>query len=70
MEEIDFDKAVLSPKHAKEEAKLIQAYFDDDSEQSDLREYIYRHGSPGLVKAMKERRQFNEELRKKGIIVN
>ena len=66
----DYAKAVLSPELAAEEEKLIRAYFDDDNEQSDLREYIYRNGSPELVKPMKERRQFIDEMRKKGIIIN
>lgn len=70
MVDIDFDKALFSPEHEAEEEKLIRAYFDDDNEQSDLREYIYRNGSPELVKAMKERRQFIDDMRKKGIIIN
>lgn len=74
MEEIDFDKALLSPKHEEEQAKLVTEYFEslngDYDGESELEEYVYSHGSPGLVKAMKEREIYCAELRKKGIIVN
>lgn len=74
MEEIDFDKALLSPEHEEEQAKLVTEYFEslngDYDGESELEEYVYSHGSPGLVKAMKEREIYCAELRKKGIIVN
>lgn len=75
MEEIDFDKALLSPEHEAEQAKLVTEYFEsfdeeDEDGESELEEYVYSHGSPGLVKALKEREIYCAELKKKGIIVN
>lgn len=78
MIEIDFDKALLSPEHETEQAKLVNEYFesfdeddeDDEDGVSELEEYVYSHGSPGLVKALKEREIYCAELKKKGIIVN
>lgn len=80
MVDIDFDKALLSPKHKaaaeEEEEKLVTEYFrkleesGDYDGESELVEYVYSHGSPSLVKALKERKAYLAELKKKGIIVN
>lgn len=76
MVEIDYDKALLSPKHKAEEEKLVDEYFRKLEESGDyegdceLDEYIRSHGSPGLLKAQKEREIYCAELRKKGIIIN
>lgn len=74
MIEIDFDRALLSSEHEAEEAKLVTEYFEsldgDYDGESELVEYVYSHGSPSLVKALKERKAYIAELRKKGIIIN
>lgn len=70
----DYAKAVLSPEHEAEQAKLVTEYFEsldgDYDGESELEEYVYSHGSPSLVKALKEREIYCDELKKKGIIVN
>lgn len=71
----EYGRSGLPIEYEEEQERLVLAYLDeikddDGDEDSYMEEYVYKHASPGLLKAIEERDKYYEEMRTKGIIVN
>ncbi|CDZ74890.1 hypothetical protein ING2D1G_0731 [Peptoniphilus sp. ING2-D1G] len=71
----EYGRSGLPIEYEDEQEKIILNYLeetkdDGDDEDSYLEEYVKKHASPGLLKAIKKRDRYYEKMKKKGIIVN
>lgn len=67
---IDYGKSGLPIEYEEEQEQIVLNYFNDDNEQGDLEEYVKKHASEGLLKAIEKRDKYYKEMEEKGWIIN